>query len=102
MPTETFKNLPMKTEDRLSLLGVILAKLRPEDVADQENRLLITERIENMLQQNSWTRPQFSALMRREVRLLRVWLGDTCDMTTETLHDFCRLLGVSLGDLVAE
>lgn len=90
------------TDDRTSLLTVILSKLNPADISLKENRLLIAERIEKMLQQNRWSRRHFAVLMRREIRPLRVWLGSTYIHTVESLDEFCQLLNVSLGDLVAE
>ena len=90
------------TDDRTSLLTVILSKLSPADISLKENRLLIAERIEKMLQQNRWSRRHFAVLMRREIRPLRAWLGSTYMHTVESLDEFCQLLNVSLGDLVAE
>lgn len=92
----------MKTDDRTSLLGVIIARFSPADMANKENRLLIATRIEDMLRQNSWTRPQFAALMRKEISLIRSWLGGTYNLTIDTLNEICLLLNVSLSDLVAE
>jgi hypothetical protein len=97
----TFKTYVM-TDDRNSLLTVILSKFSPADISLKENRLLIAERIERLLQQNSWSRRHFSVLMRREIRPLRAWLGNTYMHTAENLSELCRLLNVSLGDLVAE
>jgi len=88
--------------DRNSLLTVILGKLSPADISLKENRLLITERIEKLLHQNSWSRKHFAWLMRREIHVLREWLGNTYVMTTEGLTELCLLLNLSLGDLVAE
>ena len=90
------------TDNRISLLTVILSKLNPADISLKENRLLIAERIEKMLQQNRWSRRHFAVLMRREIRPLRAWLGSTYTHTVESLDEFCQLLHVSLGDLVAE
>ncbi|WP_461451592.1 hypothetical protein [Mucilaginibacter sp.] len=90
------------TEDRNSLLTLILSKLSPADIKLKENRLLIAERIEKLLQQNSWSRRHFAVLMRREIRPLRVWLGNTYNYTADSLAEICLLLNVSLGDLVAE
>jgi len=90
------------TDDRTSLLTVILSKLNPADISLKENRLLIAERIEKILQQNRWSRRHFAVLMRREIRPLRAWLGSTYMHTVESLDEFCQLLNVSLGDLVAE
>jgi DNA-binding Xre family transcriptional regulator len=92
----------MKTDDRPSLLGVIIARLSPADMANKENRLLIATRIEDMLRQNCWTRQQFAGLMRKEISLIRSWLGGTYNLTAEALTEICQLLNVSLGDLVAE
>ncbi|TSJ40774.1 hypothetical protein FO440_13610 [Mucilaginibacter corticis] len=89
------------TENRTSLLAVILSKLSPADISLKENRQLIAERIENILSQNSWSRQHFATLMRLEIRPLRAWLGNTYSMTVENLNDICQLLNVSLGDLVA-
>jgi len=97
----TFKTYVM-TEDRNSLLTVILSKFSPADISLKENRLLIAERIEKLLQQNSWSRRHFAVLMRREIRPLRAWLGNTYTHTAESLSELCRLLNISLGDLVAE
>jgi len=90
------------TEDRNSLLTVILSKFSPADISLKENRALIAERIEKLLQQNSWSRRHFAVLMRYEVRHLRNWLGNTYSHTSEGLAEICLLLHVSLGDLVAE
>lgn len=90
------------TNDRTPLLTVILSKLSPADISLKENRLLITERIEKLLHQNSWSRKHFAVLMRREVHSLRDWLGNTYTLTTEGLTELCGLLSLSLGDLVAE
>ena len=90
------------TEDRTPLLAVILSKLSPADISLKENRLLIAERIEKILHQNSWSRRHFKALMRLEVRALRAWLGNTRSMTIESMNELCLLLHLSLGDLVAE
>ena len=90
------------TDDRQSLLTIILSKLSPADVSLKENRLLITERIEKLLQQNGWSRRHFTVLMRREIRPLRAWLGSTYAHTTDSLSEICQLLCVSMGDLVAE
>jgi DNA-binding Xre family transcriptional regulator len=90
------------TEDRNSLLSVILSKFSPADINLKENRTLIAERIEKLLHQNSWSRRHFAVLMRREVRPLRIWLGNTYSHTSESLTELCRLLNISLGDLVAE
>jgi len=86
------------TDDRNQLLSVILRQLSPGDISLKENRLLITERIEKLLHQNSWSKQQFTALMRKEIVALRHWLGHT----TDNLTDICRLLNVSMGDLVTE
>ena len=90
------------TNDSVSLLTIILSKLSPADISLKENRLLVADRIENMLQQNRWSRRHFALLMRREIQPLRAWLGSTYTYTTESLGDICQLLNVSLGDLVAE
>jgi len=90
------------TDDRNSILTVILSKLSPADISLKENRTLIAERIERLLRQNSWSKQHFAALMRKEIRPLRIWLGNTYVMTTESLSEICGLLYVSLGDLVAE
>lgn len=90
------------TEDRTSLLTVILSKFSPADISLKENRMLIAERIEKLLHQNSWSKQHFGALMRREIRPLRAWLGNTCTLTIESLSEICHLLNISLGDLVAE
>ena len=90
------------TDHRTPLLTFILSKLTPADISLKENRLLITERIERILQQNSWSRPHFARLMRREIAPLRSWLGNTYTLTAEGLSELCNLLNVSLGDLVAE
>jgi DNA-binding Xre family transcriptional regulator len=92
----------MKTDERTSILGVIIARLSPADIAHKENRLLIATRIEDMLRQNSWSRQHFAGLMRKEISLIRSWLGSTYDLTAEALTEICLLLNVSLGDLVAE
>lgn len=90
------------TEDRTLLLTIILGKFSPADISLKENRQLIAERIEKLLHQNSWSRRHFKLLMRREVRDLRVWLGDTYTLTVESMGELCQLLHISLGDLVAE
>ena len=90
------------TDDRNQLLSVILRQLSPGDISLKENRLLIAGRIEKLLHQNSWSRRHFKLLMRREVRDLRVWLGDTYTLTIENIGELCQLLHLSLGDLVAE
>ena len=90
------------TDDRNQLLTVILRQLSPGDISLKENRLLIAERIEKLLHQNSWSKQHFATLMRREIAALRTWLGHTCTLTAENLGEICRLLNVSLGDLVAE
>ena len=90
------------TDDRTSLLTVILNKFSPADISLKENRLLVAERIEKMLHQNNWSRRHFSVLMRREIRPLRAWLGNTRTHTIESLNEICALLSISLGDLVAE
>jgi len=99
--TSPFKTYVM-TEDRNSLLTVILSKFSPADISLKENRALIAERIEKLLQQNSWSRRHFAVLMRHEVRHLRKWLGNTYTHTSEGLTEICGLLSISLGDLVAE
>jgi len=90
------------SENRIPLLTVILGKFSPADISLKENRQLIAERIEKILRQNSWSRRHFKLMMRREIRDLRVWLGDTYTMTADSMNDICQLLHVSLGDLVAE
>jgi hypothetical protein len=90
------------TDDRTPLLTVILSKLSPADISLKENRQLIAERIEKIIQQNRWSRRHFAVLMRREIRPLRAWLGSTYMHTVESLDEICQLLNVSLGDLVAE
>jgi hypothetical protein len=90
------------TDNRTPLLTVILSKLSPADISLKENRQLIADRIEKLLQQNRWSRKHFAVLMRREIRPLRAWLGSTYTHTVESLDEICQLLHVSLGDLVAE
>ena len=90
------------TDDRTSLLSVILNKLSPADIKLKENRVLVAERIEALLYQNGWSRRHFSVLMRRDIHHLRTWMGSTYSMTTESLNEICCLLNISLGDLVAE
>jgi len=90
------------TNDRNSLLSVILNKFSPADISLKENRQLIAERIEKMILHNRWSRRHFAVLMRREIQPLRVWLGNSYVHTAESLTEFCLLLNISLGDLVAE
>ena len=90
------------TDDRNSLLTVILNKFSPADISLSENRALIADRIEKMLQQNNWSRRHFTVLMRREIHLLRNWFGNTRVHTIESLNEICLLLHITLGDLVAE
>lgn len=90
------------TDNRTSLLSDILSKLSPADINLKENRELVSERIEKLLHRNGWTRRHFAALMRREVWYLRIWLGNTYNLTVENLSEICRMLDISLGDLVAE
>ena len=90
------------TDDRTSLLSIILDKLSPADIHLKENRVLVTERIEKLLRQNSWTRRHFAVLMRRETVHLRIWLSHTYNLTAESLGEICGLLDIPLHDLVAE
>ncbi len=88
--------------DRGSILFVILNKFNPADISLKENRQLIAERIEKMLLHNRWSRRHFNKMVRREIQPLRIWLGNSYNHTTESLAEFCQLLNISLGDLVAE
>lgn len=88
--------------DRTSLLTVILSKISPADISLKENRLLIAERIERLMRQNSWSRRHFAYLMRREIQPLREWFGNSYTFTVEGLSEICALLQLSVGDLVAE
>jgi hypothetical protein len=90
------------TNDRNSLLSVILNKFNPSDISLKENRQLIVERIEKIILHNRWSRRHFAILMRREIQPLRIWLGNSYMHTAEGLGEFCQLLNISLGDLVAE
>jgi len=90
------------TDDRTSLLSIILHKLSPADIHLKENRALVTERIEKMLYENGWSRRHFSVLMRRETVHLRIWLSHTYNLTAESLGEICGLLDIPLRDLIAE
>jgi len=90
------------TEQPTQLLTIILGKLTPADISLKENRQLIAERIEKLLHQNNWTRRHFKVLMRKEVRQLRAWMGETYTLTIDSMGELCQLLHLNLGDLVAE
>ena len=96
------RDSPMKTENQSAFLDRILDKLRPSDLQNQENRLAIKSRVENILSETGLTAAELGSRIRKDMHSLRTWLSGTRDLTVETLSEFCQSLHISLGDLVLE
>lgn len=82
------------------LLEDLLNEVTPLEMEQTKNKMLVSNRIENLIREKGWNKSQFAAKIGKNPSEVTKWLSGTQNFTIDILTEIALELGVDIQSLI--